>query len=542
MLRGSIKKKEGMKMKKIISIFMIVILICVNLTSCIGAEDTANEVLAYDYSSFVGSWYYYPPDMARGIYLNIKSYDANSNSFIILCDSGEETLPIIDNKIKTYNINNSLHHNSDSIWKEFMFCDNAIKATVYSEERYINDEIEQNSFTDEYWLKSDTAKPRKIVENGYSVKLNGKKLEFDQPPVMVNDRVLVPMRAIFEAFNSTVFYRHTTDVDTEGAFTQIFTMNGNGMLDMYKSESYGDTWYIGYTKRDSDERKPIPCDVQPIIVSGRTLVPIRVISETLGAEVKWDGEAKTVLINGVIPEKWEKARDEEKINKTDDNLLTDGIKRWMSENGYSLTELGGEEGYFIGYDYNGKYVKCAAINNSNNKNYMINYYYDGEVKAENMEGLENEQANLPEDEYFDMEIMLEGDFYTEKAIRHYSKLGFSIGYLVEGITRYESENSLLFKTDFDNTYMEIVRHSDKDKETAINYVLNENGMEKLSKSELGGKEVLYAYTTNEGMCTQAYFLENNGTIYSVRMSCSVEALEGWGERFRQTIETIDFFE
>ncbi|MGF7400848.1 copper amine oxidase-like protein [Thermohydrogenium kirishiense] len=38
-------------------------------------------------------------------------------------------------------------------------------------------------------------------------------------------------------------------------------------------------------------------DVPPQIVNGTTLVPIRVISETLGAKVNWDGDTQTVTVD-----------------------------------------------------------------------------------------------------------------------------------------------------------------------------------------------------------------------------------------------------
>ncbi|WHE07074.1 copper amine oxidase N-terminal domain-containing protein [Thermoanaerobacterium thermosaccharolyticum] len=38
-------------------------------------------------------------------------------------------------------------------------------------------------------------------------------------------------------------------------------------------------------------------DVPPQIVNGTTLVPIRIISETLGAKVNWDGNTQTVTVN-----------------------------------------------------------------------------------------------------------------------------------------------------------------------------------------------------------------------------------------------------
>jgi len=42
--------------------------------------------------------------------------------------------------------------------------------------------------------------------------------------------------------------------------------------------------------------KKVTLDVAPVIVNGRTLVPVRFISEALGAEVGWDGASRTVAI------------------------------------------------------------------------------------------------------------------------------------------------------------------------------------------------------------------------------------------------------
>ncbi len=39
-----------------------------------------------------------------------------------------------------------------------------------------------------------------------TVTVNGQVMNFDQPPVMRNNRVFVPMRAIFERLGSTVVY------------------------------------------------------------------------------------------------------------------------------------------------------------------------------------------------------------------------------------------------------------------------------------------------------------------------------------------------
>ena len=43
-----------------------------------------------------------------------------------------------------------------------------------------------------------------VYAQDITVTVDGKNVEFDQPPVIENDRTLVPMRAIFEALGAQV--------------------------------------------------------------------------------------------------------------------------------------------------------------------------------------------------------------------------------------------------------------------------------------------------------------------------------------------------
>ena len=117
---------------------------------------------------------------------------------------------------------------------------------------------------------------------GISVTVDGKKLALDQEPVVVSDRVLVPFRAIFEALGCEVFYY--TDYP-DGGGTYVGGRNG--------------AEYVGLTIGEKEmnvngERKAI--DVAPIIKNNRTLVPVRAISEGIGAAVNWDADSKKVSI------------------------------------------------------------------------------------------------------------------------------------------------------------------------------------------------------------------------------------------------------
>lgn len=110
-----------------------------------------------------------------------------------------------------------------------------------------------------------------------TVIVNGETLSFDAPPQIVQDRVLVPMRAIFEKLGAGVLW----DGDT-----QTVTANKGGTeisLTIGK-----ETASVNYNL--------VPLDVPAMIVNDRTMVPLRFISESMGASVDWNAANYQVII------------------------------------------------------------------------------------------------------------------------------------------------------------------------------------------------------------------------------------------------------
>ncbi len=110
-----------------------------------------------------------------------------------------------------------------------------------------------------------------------SVFANGEKVEFDQKPIIENDRTLVPLRAIFEAIGAKVeWIGETKTVKAQKGSTNISLKIGENKM------------YI-----DGKEKT---LDVPAMVKNDRTLVPVRAISEALSCKVEWHGETKTVVI------------------------------------------------------------------------------------------------------------------------------------------------------------------------------------------------------------------------------------------------------
>ncbi|MCL2495794.1 MAG: stalk domain-containing protein, partial [Clostridiales bacterium] len=117
----------------------------------------------------------------------------------------------------------------------------------------------------------------KLARNEIKVLVNGAELSFDQPPIIYDNRTLVPVRMIFEALGAEVFWEQSiqtvTAVKEESTIT--LTIGNNTMT------------------KDGEE---IFLDVPAMIVGGRTLVPVRAIAESFGSEVLWNQNTKTVTI------------------------------------------------------------------------------------------------------------------------------------------------------------------------------------------------------------------------------------------------------
>ena len=149
-----------------------------------------------------------------------------------------------------------------------------------------------------------------FADDEITVTVDGKQLEFDVAPIIENGRTLVPMRAIFEALGAVVDWDEdskTVTAKTESK-TLLITIGENNLGIIEKvfipqkikiDEDGPDTEdNIAYT--DATVRT-VPLDVPAKIIDGRTLVPIRAISEGLDADVAWNAEEKIVSITQKTP-------------------------------------------------------------------------------------------------------------------------------------------------------------------------------------------------------------------------------------------------
>lgn len=128
------------------------------------------------------------------------------------------------------------------------------------------------------YYREQQAKPADDTPKRINVTLNGKYMDFeDAEPTMINDRVMVPFRAIFEALEADIEW----DAETASATA---SQNGNTVKITENSN-------IAYLNGE-----PVELDTAATIIDSRFVVPIRFVSESLDRLVYWDDANSTVVI------------------------------------------------------------------------------------------------------------------------------------------------------------------------------------------------------------------------------------------------------
>ncbi len=116
-----------------------------------------------------------------------------------------------------------------------------------------------------------------MADDNINIIINGKVQQYDQMPVIVNGRTLVPLRGIFEALGAVVSWDDSTKT--------IIGVKATKSIVLQIDNTFA-----------SINNNATTLDVAPSIMNSRTMVPVRFVSEALGADVQWDGDTRTVTI------------------------------------------------------------------------------------------------------------------------------------------------------------------------------------------------------------------------------------------------------
>lgn len=110
-----------------------------------------------------------------------------------------------------------------------------------------------------------------------NVTIDGVLQTYEQPATLNDGSVFVPFRPIFQAFGTSVHWDQNNRIVTAYKDNQIISL------------TIGD-------HNASVDNVPFHLEQAPTIMEGSTMVPIRFISEALGAQVNWNSDTSTVEI------------------------------------------------------------------------------------------------------------------------------------------------------------------------------------------------------------------------------------------------------
>ena len=128
-----------------------------------------------------------------------------------------------------------------------------------------------------------TPKEVKLTVDKKSAKVNGKDETLDAAPFVTAGRTLVPLRFVGSSLDAKIDWE-PKDRKITFSLDQLSVFFWVGKAEAQRKIA------LNFTRT-------ISLDTAPVIVNGRTFVPVRAVSELLGAEVGYEPKTRVITIN-----------------------------------------------------------------------------------------------------------------------------------------------------------------------------------------------------------------------------------------------------
>ena len=133
---------------------------------------------------------------------------------------------------------------------------------------------------------------QKDIDEGISIcreypvllQIDGNFVSSDVPPVIIKERTLIPLRAVFERMGANVTWDEIDRVAEVSLGSSIVVLTIDSK-----------TAYVN--------GNPVTMDVPALIINDRTMIPLRFVAESLNCGIGWDDLTRTVAIQSPVQEK-----------------------------------------------------------------------------------------------------------------------------------------------------------------------------------------------------------------------------------------------
>lgn len=127
-------------------------------------------------------------------------------------------------------------------------------------------------------IKTDPGISVSLIAGSKQATINSKIFQLDSPARIISSRIMVPLRFISDAFGANTIWEQKTKTITITRISKTIIMKLGD-----------DTAMV--------DGKQVSLDVMPTISDGRTLIPIRAISDFFGATTSWNSQTRTARID-----------------------------------------------------------------------------------------------------------------------------------------------------------------------------------------------------------------------------------------------------
>lgn len=163
-----------------------------------------------------------------------------------------------------------------------------------------------------------------------NIVIDGEELNLDVAPQIIDGRVMVPIRGVLENLGALVKWDDETQTVSARKSSKTVSLEiGSNDVTLDKGETNDD---------GSAKTETIQTDVAAQLVSDRTLVPLRVISEAMGYSVDWNDETYTVSISTDNDE--DESWNDNKVSVDMSTLSVSGDGASVSDNTLTISKGG----------------------------------------------------------------------------------------------------------------------------------------------------------------------------------------------------------
>ncbi|MBQ7793264.1 MAG: copper amine oxidase N-terminal domain-containing protein [Clostridia bacterium] len=128
-----------------------------------------------------------------------------------------------------------------------------------------------------------------LAADDITVSVDRRTIHFeDQAPVIINDRVLVPVRGVFEALGARVLW------NAEERKVTVFSKDNLSRIVLYIDST--DFKQVIFKSLLNYEVKDFTSEVAPQIINDRTMIPLYLVADYMSNEAVWNGEDRSVTV------------------------------------------------------------------------------------------------------------------------------------------------------------------------------------------------------------------------------------------------------